>query len=90
MSASRYSKKTFIQPIRKIAPSQLDIMYTMKAFDTIDNLAAEHYKDPNLSWIIMCANPDYFMEFDIKPGDIIRIPMPLENIWKQLGEKGEI
>lgn len=86
----RYSKYPFIQPTRIIAPALTDVIYTFKSTDNLDNLADEYYNDPNLSWIIMCANPNIFMEFDIKPGDKIRIPLPISRVWKAWGEKVEI
>ena len=61
--ASRYSKKVFPQTIRLIRPAATDIWVTFKQYDNIDNLAQKYYGDATLGWIIMCANPDYFIEF---------------------------
>lgn len=86
----RYSKFPFIQPIRSISPATTDKIHTFTSIDTLDNLADEYYDDPTLSWVIMCANPDFSLEFDIKPGDKIRIPLPISRVWKQWGEKVEV
>ena len=88
--ASRYSKFSFIQPKRSIAPAGTDILYTFKKNDNVDNLAQKYYEDPTLGWIIMCANPDHLMEFQIPIGAIIRIPMPLERVYKGWGDRVEI
>jgi len=86
----RYNKRIFIQPTRVIPSAITDIVYTFKETDSLDNLADEYYDDPNLSWVIMCANPTYFLEFDIKAGDKIRIPLPISRVWKLWGETTEI
>jgi len=88
--ANRYGKYPFIQPTRIISPSVDDIIYTFRAHDNVDNLAQKHYGDVTLGWVIMCANPDFGMEFQIPPGAKVRIPMPIDRIWLQWGEKTEI
>jgi phage tail protein X len=87
---SRYSKYPHIQPKRKIPIAISDVTHTFTQFDTVDKLAYKYYGDATLGWIIMCANPDYFHEFEIKNGDKIRIPLPLERVWQYLGVNGEI
>ena len=86
--ASRYSKRTFIQPIRTISRANTDITYIFKQFDNIDTLADHYYHDVTLGWIIMCANPIYFNEFQIPKNVQLRIPMPLERVWPYLGLDG--
>lgn len=88
--SSRYSKYPFIQPTRVITPSIDDIIITFKAHDNVDNLADKYYSDPTLGWVIMCANPDFNFEFEIPTGAKIRIPMPIDRVWKLWGEKTEI
>ena len=46
----------------------------------LDRLAAEYYGDDTYWWIIMMANPEYYFEFDIPFGAIIRIPLPLDSV----------
>lgn len=88
--ASRYSKYIHIQPIRKIEPAVTDIIYTMKQFETIDQIAYKFYRDATLGWVIMCANPDQYMEFFIQQGTQLRIPFPLNRVWSALGLTGEL
>ena len=88
--ASRYSKRTFIQPIRTISRANTDITYIFKQFDNIDTLADHYYHDVTLGWIIMCANPIYKHEWEIKTGDTIRIAFPLNRIWSEWGYNNEI
>jgi hypothetical protein len=39
-------------------------------------------------WLILYANPDYLIEFDIPDGTIIRIPFPLERALSEYRTKG--
>lgn len=86
----RYNKTPFIQPTRIIKPASTDVIHTMTKLDNLDTLAAEYYDDPTLSWIIMCANPDFFLEFDIPVGAKVRIPLPIDRVWTLWGETVEI
>lgn len=87
---SRYAKFPQIQPVRRIEPAITDDIVTMTQFDNIDTFAFRYYGDATMGWVIMCANPDYAMEFLIPPGAKIRIPLPLTRVYDQLGIKGEI
>jgi len=49
--------------------------------ERIDQIANKYYNDPTLSWVIMCANPQYDNEFEIKIGDDIRIAYPLQRVF---------
>ncbi len=86
--ASRYSQSIQIQPIRLIPVSVTDDYHTFEKNDRIDKLAYKYYSDMTAGWIIMAANPQYFHEFDIKAGDKIRIPLPLQRTYKYLGISG--
>lgn len=88
--SSRYSKFPQIQPIRRIEPAITDDVVTINQFDNIDALAYRYYGDATMGWVIMCANPDYAMEFLIPPGAKIRIPLPISRVYSQLGIKNEI
>ena len=88
--ATRYSKYSHIQPIRKITPAITDIPHTLKQFETIDQLALKYYNDPTLEWVIMAGNPDYFMSFSIPVGTSLRIPFPLERVFTAWGLNGEV
>ena len=86
--ASRYNKKVTIpQPVRRISNSPYDLTYTFKEGDTLDKLSDEYYRDVLGSWIIMCANPEYYNEYEIKTGDVIRLPLPLARVYAEWGLK---
>ena len=48
--------------------------YTWIQGDTIDGVAYRYYKNAQLWWAIMDANPKYMTEIDINPGDVLLIP----------------
>lgn len=78
---NRYaSNSTFPQPIRKVIPSVTDQIHTLKMGERLDNIAYKYYGDPGLSWIIMCANPEFDNELDITIGTQLRIPYPLNRV----------
>lgn len=82
MSASRYTQSQLIpQPVRKIIPAATDILHPLKMGERIDNIAYKYYKDVTLSWVIMCANPDWDNEFEIPFNTYIRVPFPLQRVF---------
>lgn len=46
-------------------------------FSRTDNLSKKYYGNPFYDFIILYGNSKYVSEFDIKDGDLIRIPFPL-------------
>ena len=60
----------------KVDKSPNDLVYTVKAGDRLDSIAYEFYKDCQLKWKILYANPEFETELDIKAGDVIIIPDP--------------
>ena len=88
--SSRYNQSIFIQTKRVINPAQTDVVHTMTTYDNLDNLANKWYDDPTLSWVIMCANPQYSLEFEIKHGDKVRIPLPITRVWSAWSETNDI
>lgn len=90
MSYSRFNKFTHIQPLRIIPNSITDITHTLKQFETIDQLALKYYNDPNLEWVIMCANPDHALSFAIPAGTELRIAFPLSRIFNSWGQSSDI
>lgn len=48
----------------------------------MDVMSQKYYNDPLFDWVILQANPQYVLEFDIPDGEIIRIPYPLESVLK--------
>jgi hypothetical protein len=60
----------------KFLPSKEDLMIEFKQRDRLDLLAQELYGDPALEWVILQANPQYDSPLDIRPGDVINVPLP--------------
>lgn len=42
--------------------------------ERLDQLAADHLGDPELSWVIANANPEVFYPDDLPVGTVLRIP----------------
>lgn len=55
--------------------------------ERLDYVAGQIYNDETLSRIIMWANPEYFIEFDIPSGTVIRIPYPLNDVLSEITQK---
>ena len=54
------------------------LYYTWVQGDTADGVAYRYYKNAQLWWAIMDANPQYMFDNEINPGDIVNIPGYLE------------
>ena len=55
------------------------IAYDMNK-NRLDYIAGQVYKDETMWRLIMWANPEYFLEFDIPSGTILRVPYPLNDV----------
>lgn len=66
-------------PFIKLTPKSTDKRVVYKLGKSrLDKLSQEYYNDPYHGFLIMLANPEYGgLEWNIKDGDIIRIPFPL-------------
>ena len=53
----------------------------------LDRFAGDIYQDPTCWRIIMWANPEYFIEFDIPDDTQIRIQFPLNDVQFEIIEK---
>lgn len=45
----------------------------------LDRISGSIYGDDTYGWLIKLANPEYYMEFDIPKGTVLRIPFPLRD-----------
>ena len=78
----RYNHTKFrdqIYPSVKIRVRETDLYMTYTDEEKLESVAHRVYNDPHYWWIILLANPEYVTEYDIEPGEIIRIPMPLNS-----------
>lgn len=48
--------------------------HTWTSSDTLDYLSYKTYGDSKYWWALLDANPTYQTEFDIKVGDLIKVP----------------
>ena len=65
-------------PFIKLTPKTTDKLVVYKLGKSrLDKLSQQYYNNPYHGFFIMLANPEYGgLEFNIKDGDIIRIPFP--------------
>lgn len=82
MRLSRYTHLTFDGKMADMPKVPIPVRSTDK-FVTynsnlirIDRIAGNLYGDESYGWLIMLANPEYFMEFDIPRNTVIRVPFP--------------
>lgn len=68
-------------PFINIPVAQTDKTVVYKLTKTrLDKLSQTYYNNPYHGFLIMLANPQYGgLEFNIKDGEIIRIPYPFES-----------
>ena len=53
----------------------------------LDTIAAEIYGDDLYNWLILLANPEYPLEFDITNNSVIRVPFPLSDVITEYEQK---
>lgn len=68
-------------PAVKIKNRKTDKFITYnKNLMRLDFIAGEIYQDETLWRILMWANPEYALEFDIPDNTVIRIPFPINDV----------
>lgn len=77
----RIEGKILPMPFINIPLAQTDKSVVYKLTRTrLDKLSQTYYNNPYHGFLIMLANPQFGgLEFDIKDGEIIRIPYPFES-----------
>jgi hypothetical protein len=53
----------------------------------LDYIAGQVYNDETLWRVIMWANPEYFVEFDIPQGTSIRVPYPINDVLSEITQQ---
>ena len=66
--------------------TDLFIVYN-KQKTRLDRIAFDSYGDDTCWRLILWANPEYFIEFDIPDNTVIRVPYPLEDVQIEVAEK---
>jgi len=74
-------------PDVKISDRETDLYVEFGTADKLENIAYRVYDDPKLWWIIMLANPEYTMEYEIEAGETIRVPLPLNTVITEIREQ---
>jgi hypothetical protein len=67
-------------PLIKLTPKSTDkrVIYKL-GVSRLDKFSQEYYGNPYHGFLILLANPEYGgLEWNIKDGDIIRIPFPFK------------
>lgn len=67
-------------PFFKIDESEEDIYIEWNVGNRLDKVAYKYYQNAAFGKFILLANPQYLSEGDINIGDILRIPMPKDNM----------
>ncbi len=80
----QFTTPTFKYPTQIEAQNFDTITHIWGAGDRYFKLANRYYNDPELWWVIAFFNQKP-TEFDIKAGDIIFIPTPLETVLFYIG-----
>ncbi len=75
-------------PPIKISNRPTDKRVTYNTISTrLDRIAGDIYGDETYWRLILMANPEYYIEFDIPNNTIIRVPYPLNPVLKEVTNK---
>jgi len=66
--------------------SDKSVLYN-KQKNRLDTIAGTIYKDETFWKLILWANEEYFMEFDIPDNTVIRVPYPLQDVLSEVTGK---
>lgn len=58
-----------------------------KQKNRLDTIAGTIYRDETFWRLILWANEQYFMEFDIPDNTVIRVPYPLQDVINEVNTK---
>lgn len=78
--------KNFPKVNIKKRPTDIFMTYNPQV-TRLDRIAASMYGDDTLYWLILLANPQYYVEFDIPKNSVIRIPLPLNDVMAEFQTK---
>mgnify|MGYP000069439418 CR=1 FL=1 len=93
MGINRYSNVTFNgkqQSLPKVTISKrsTDKFVTYHPERTrLDRISGSVYNDDTYGWLILLANPEYYMEYDIPKNTVLRIPYPLREAESEYNQK---
>lgn len=90
MAIKRYPKgieRDQIYPAISIRDRDTDMFIQYNIEDKLELIANRAYNEPGYWWIIMLANPEYTMEYEIEPGELIRVPLPLNSVISEIKDQ---
>lgn len=93
MGINRYSNVIFngtqqIMPRVTISKRDTDKFITYHPEKTrLDRISGSVYNDDTYGWLILMANPEYYMEFDIPKNTVLRVPFPLREVESEYNKK---
>lgn len=76
-----------VLPFITISEKSSDIFIEYKKNTRLDIVSNTYYGTPYYGWLILQANPEYSMEFDIPDGTLIRVPFPIFPILQEYQQK---
>lgn len=82
-------EKTISPPLVKLMEKESDefVQYRITK-SRLDKISQDKYKSPYYGWLILMANPQYGgLEWNIIDGDLIRIPLPLNETLREYKTK---
>jgi len=80
----QYDTPTFRHPSMEDMRNFNTINHIWTVGDRLFKLADDYYKDPTMWWVIALYNQKP-TDFDLKLGDVVYIPVPLENVLFYMG-----
>lgn len=67
-------------------PTDKSVTYNKEA-NRLDTIAGNLYQDETYWKLILWANEQYFLEFDIPDNSVIRVPYPLQEVIREVSGK---
>jgi hypothetical protein len=74
-------------PFFRIPETTDDAYVEWRIGDRLDRLAYNYYENAALGKFILLANPHYITEGDINVSDILRIPLPKEDMFNYIRQR---
>ena len=75
-------------PPLKVSKRSTDVFRVYNSDKTrLDRISGDVYENDCYGWLILLANPEYGMEFDIPMNSIVRIPYPLREALSEVEGK---
>lgn len=93
MSYNFYSLLKSDDFLKNMPPISIDKRSTDKSIlynkekNRLDNIAGNIYQEEAYWRIILWANEQYFLEFDIPNNTVIRVPYPLQDVISEIASK---